>query len=133
MNLKIIEIKAADSKKALNTEWFILENVGDGPFSTVNCSLSVTRGTGKQRGSLGTLDPGFTFAPGEKYRVITGNPGKKAHGKAPEVEGVTNYFLFLASQVLRGPGTVLVFSLRDHEICRAEYDAKADDGIKSSG
>jgi len=129
MDLRIVEIKQADSKKALNTEWFILENVGDGPFTTGNCSLQVTRGSGKPRGSLGTLDPGFTFGPGEKVRVVTGNPGKKAHGKAPEVEGIPNYFLFLGAPTVRGPGTVLVFSLRSHELCRATFDPKSKTGI----
>ncbi len=131
MDLRITEISPADSKKALNTEWFVIENVGDGPFSTLNCSLSVTRGSGKPRGSLGTLDPGFTFAPGEKVRVITGNSGKKAHGKPPTQKGVENYYLFLASNVLRGPGTVLVFTLRSHEICRAEFDPKSKTGVKA--
>ena len=96
----------------------------------MNCSLSTTRGTGKPRGSLGTLDPGFTFGPGEKVRVITGNSGKKAHGKAPEKKGIANYYLFLgAPLLLRGAGTVVVFSLRSHEICRAEFDPKSKTGI----
>lgn len=128
MDLKIVAIHGAESSKALNTEWFVLENVGDAPFNTKNCTLGVTRGKGKPRGSLGTLDPGFTVGPGEKVRVVTGNPGKKAHGKPPE-DGIENYFLFLGGQVLRGPGSVLVFSLRSHPLCRATYDPEADSGV----
>lgn len=129
MDLKITAIHAAESKKALNTEWFVLENVGDAPFNTKNCTLSVTRGKAKARGSLGTLDPGFTIGPGEKVRVITGNPGKKAHGKAPD-DGLENYYLFLGAPVLRGKGTVLVFGLRSHPLCRAEFDPESDGGVK---
>ena len=128
MELKIVEIHAAENKEALNTEWFVLENTGDTSFNTKNCTLSVTRGSGKARGSLGTLDPGFTMNPGDKVRVITGSPGKKAHGKAPEDE-IENYYLFLGSQVLRGKGTVLVFSLRSHSICRAEFDPESQNGV----
>ena len=132
MDVRIVEIHAADSKKALNTEWFVLENTGDGPFTTANCSLALTRGSGKGRGSLGTFDPGFTMAPGEKVRVVTGNSGKKAHGKAPEEEGLENYYLFLGSPVLRGKGSVLVMVLRSLEICRAEFDPKEKSGIAAA-
>jgi hypothetical protein len=130
MDLKIVEIHPAESSKALNTEWFVVENVGDSVFNTKNCTLGATRGAGKPRGSIGTLDPGFTVAPGEKVRVVTGNPGKKAHGKAPEDE-LQNYFLFLAGTVVRGPGTVLVFSLRSHELCRATFDPESPNGVAS--
>ncbi len=132
MDLRIIQIHAADSKKALNTEWFVIENTSKGPFTTANCSLSLTRGKGKPRGSLGTLDPGFIMAPGEKVRVITGNSGKKIHGKAPVEDGINNYYLFLAAPMLRGPGSVLVFTLRSLELCRAEYDPKQPTGIAAS-
>lgn len=131
MDLRIVQIHPAESKKALNTEWLILENTGDAPFTTKNCSLSVTRGAAKARGTLGTLDPGFTIAPGEKVRLITGNPGKKAHGKAPD-DGLVNYYLFLGSPVLRGPGTVLVFSLRSLALCRAEFDPEHKSGVAVS-
>lgn len=131
MELKIVEIHPGENKKALNTEWFVLENTGDTSFSTKNCTLSVTRGSAKARGSLGTLDPGFTMNPGDRFRVVTGNPGKKAHGKAPE-DDIENYYLFLAAPVLRGKGTVLVFSLRSHPICRAEFDPEGEAGIAAT-
>jgi len=129
MALKIVEIHPAEEPEALNTEWFIVENTGDNPFSTKNCTLSVTRRGGKKRIELGTLDPGFMLAPGEKVRVLTGNPGRKAHGKPPE-DDTRNYNLFLGEQVLRGgAGTVLVFALRSHTLATAEYDPDAKKGI----
>lgn len=124
MALKIVEIHPAEQAEALNTEWFILENGGEKPFSTKNCTLSITRRGGKKRVELGTLDPGFILAPGERVRVITGNPGRKAHGKAPE-DDKRNYNLFLGEQVLRSPGTVLVFALRSHTLATAEFDPDA--------
>jgi hypothetical protein len=128
MALKIVEIHPADEPEALNTEWFILENAGDKAFSTKNCTLSITRRGGKKRIELGTLDPGFMLGPGERARVVTGNPGRKAHGKSPE-DDMRNYNLFLGDQVLRGPGTVLVFALRSHTLATAEYDPAAKGGI----
>jgi hypothetical protein len=124
MALKIVEIHPAEEPEALNTEWFVLENGGEKPFSTKNCTLGVTRRGGKKRVELGTLDPGFMLAPGERVRVITGSPGRKAHGKPPEDE-TRNYYLLLGDQVLRGAGTVLVFGLRSHALATAEFDPDA--------
>ena len=128
MALKIVEIHPAETPEQLNTEWFVLENAGDKPFSTKHCTLSVTRRGGKKRTELGTLDPGFTIAPGEKVRVITGNPAKKVQGKAPE-DDLRNYNLFLGGPVVRGAGTVLVFSLRSHSLASAEFDPDAKSGV----
>jgi hypothetical protein len=128
MALKITRIHPAEEPEALNTEWFMLENTGEKAFSTKNCTLSVTRRGGKKKTELGTLDPGFLLGPGEKMRVVTGNPGRKAHGKAPE-DDTKNYNLFLGEQVLRGAGTVLVFALRSHTLATAEWDPDAKTGI----
>jgi hypothetical protein len=129
MALKIVEIHPAVEPDALNTEWFVLENDGDKPFQTKNCTLAVSRKGSKKRFELGTLDPGFTIAPGERVRVLTGNPGKKAHGALPEEKGVKNYSLFLGQPVLRGAGTVLVFGLRSHVLATAEYDPEVKGGV----
>jgi hypothetical protein len=128
MALKIIEIHPAEDPEALNTEWIVIENTGENAFSTKHCTLSVTKRGGKKRIELGTLDPGFILGPGERARLITGNPGRKAHGKAPE-DDLRNYNLFLGEQVLRGAGTVLVFALRSHALATAEYDPEAKKGI----
>ncbi len=129
MALKIVEIHPAAEADALNTEWFVLENSGDKPFQTKNCTLSVSRKKGGKRMELGTMDPGFTIAPGERFRIVTGNPGKKAHGAMPEEKGIKNYSLFLGAPVVRGAGTVLVFGLRSHVLATAEYDPDAKSGV----
>src|SRR6185503_11206111 len=129
MALKIVEIHPAVEDEALNTEWFVLENTGEKPFQTKNCTLSVSRKKGGKRMELGTMDPGFTIAPGERFRIVTGNPGKKAHGAMPEEKGIKNYSLFLGAPVVRGAGTVLVFGLRSHVLATAEYDPDAKGGV----
>ena len=129
MALKIVEIHPAVEDDALNTEWFVLENTGEKPFQTKNCTLSVSRKKGGKRMELGTMDPGFTIAPGERFRIVTGNPGKKAHGAMPEEKGIKNYSLFLGAPVVRGAGTVLVFGLRSHVLATAEYDPDAKGGV----
>ena len=129
MALKIVEIHPAAETEALNTEWFVLENGGDKPFQTKNCTLAVSRKGSKKRFELGSMDPGFTIAPGERVRVVTGNPGKKAHGEMPAEAGLKNYNLFLGQPVLRGAGTVLVFGLRSHVLATAEYDPEAKTGV----
>ena len=128
MAIRIVEIHAADQSEALNTEWFILENNGDKSFSTRNCALMVSMKGKKKRTQLGTMDPGFTLTPGQRVRVITGHPGRKAHGQPPE-DGVDNYALFLNEPVLRGKGTVLTVTLRSLSITKATYDPDAAAGV----
>jgi hypothetical protein len=128
MQIEIREIHTAGKNGPLNEEWFILENAGETPFSTSGCTVGTGRGSGRVH-TIGTLDPGFTLAPGEKVRVVTGNPSKKQHGKAPEVEGVKNYHLFQAEPLIIGPGTSLALTLRQHEVARATFDPKAKDGV----
>lgn len=127
MAIKIVEIHAAPTPSELNTEWFVVQNDGDKAFSTKNCSLAVTKG-GKKT-SLGTMDPGFVLGPGERVRVLTGNPGKKSHGAAPTDE-LKNYNLFLAAPVLRGAGTSLILSLRSLKVAGAVYDPGEPTGVK---
>jgi hypothetical protein len=134
MKLVIREIHAAGNATALNEEWFVLENTGDKPFSTAGVTVAVGRGPGKPRlKSMGTLDPGFTLQPSERVRVVTGNPGKKAHGKVPEDGGVRNYHLFLATRLLLGAGSVLGLSLHQHELARATFDPQAEGGVRGQG
>ncbi len=128
MQIEIDEIHAAPKNGPLNEEWFVLQNKGDTPFSTAGCAVGVARGSGRPR-SVGTLDPGFTLAPGEKVRIVTGNPGKKQHGKPPETADVKNYHLFQAEPMIVGPGTSLALSLRQHEVARATFDPKAKRGV----
>lgn len=144
MAIRIIEIHPADEPEALNTEWLVLENTGTLPFSTRGCSLFVhkrssgaptrSKKKGKKTGqrpkktNLGTMDPGFTMAPGDKVRVATGNPGRKAHGKAPE-EDMRVYNLFLNESILRGPGSILTLTLRSLPVTKAMFDPSAEHGV----
>jgi len=129
MSLRIVEIHRGESAKKLNTEWFVLLNEGDKALSTKDCSLSTGKGKsiGKHR-SLGTMDPGFVIAPGEKVRVVTGNPGKKSQGAAPD-DGLRNYSLFLGALIVQGPGTVLTLSLRSHVLASATFDPNEAGGV----
>ena len=129
MRLTIREIHPAAQSAALNEEWFVVENTGDKAFSTAGCAVAVGRGNAARLRVIGTLDPGFTIQPAEKVRVLTGNPGKKAHGAVAAQEGVRDYHLFLGAQLLSGPGTVVGLSLKQHELARATFDPKAPGGV----
>src|SRR5262249_45538088 len=132
MRIAIREIHAAPSATSLNSEWFVVENVGDRPFSTAGCSVSVGKGAKATRlRSVGTMDPGFTLAAGERVRVVTGNPGKKAHGATPPAE-LKTYHLFLSAPLVAGPGSVVAMTLKQHELARATFDPEAADGVAAA-
>src|SRR5436190_18114648 len=116
MPIVIKEIHAASNPSALNEEWFVVENSGDKVFSTAGCTVAVGKGKAARLKPMGTLDPGFTMQPNESVRVITGNPGKKTHGKAPDEGGLKNYHLFLGLPLLQGSGSVVALALKQHEI-----------------
>lgn len=128
MAIRIVEIHPADQPEALNTEWLIVENDGEKPFSTRNCNLVVRRKGSKKKVQLGTIDPGFILGPGDRMRVTTGNPGRKAHGKPPE-DGVPQYSLFLNESILRGAGCVITLALRSLPVAKAIYDPDAERGV----
>lgn len=130
MAIRITEIHPADEAEALNTEWFVLENQGSRPFTTRNCTLTVRRKGSKKKTQLGTIDPGFTLAPGTRMRVATGNPGRKAHGKTPD-DGAPIYNLFLNESILRGPGCVLILALRSLPVAKAVFDPDAPGCVAS--
>ena len=132
MAIRFVEIKAAESSEALNTEWVILENAGKAPFNTRGCGMTVGRRGSNKKSLLGIIDPGFVLHPGDKMRMCTGNPGTQAHGAAPEeADGVKNYFLFLPKAYVGAPGTVLTLVLRGLPVSKAEYDPAAPGGIKA--
>lgn len=134
MALVIREVHAPADAGALNEEWFVVENTGDRPFSTAGCAVSTGKSKGGRLKQVGTLDPGFTLAASQKIRLVTGSPGKKAHGKPPaETEELKNYHLFLGTAILGGgPGTVVALSLKQHELARATFDPASQDGIASN-
>ena len=130
MAIRFVQIKAADSPEALNTEWVIIENAGKAPFSTRGCGMTVgKRGTNK-KSLLGIIDPGFVLNPGDKMRMLTGSSGTVAHGTPPE-DDVKNYHLFLPKAYVGVPGTVLTLVLRGLPVSKAEFDPTAATGIKS--
>lgn len=128
MKLRIVEIHPATDPEALNSEWFILANEGDTPFNTRNCQLMVRRKGQRKSRSLGTIDPGFTLQPGERMRVLTGNPGKKVHGEPPK-DDTPNYNLFLNTPVLAYAGIELVLALRTLPVAKARWEPEAEGGI----
>jgi hypothetical protein len=130
MAIRFVEIKAAESSEALNTEWVILENVGKAPFNTRGCGMTVGRRGTNKKSMLGIIDPGFVLQPGDKMRMCTGNPGTQAHGAAPE-DGVKNYFLFLPKAYVGETGPVLTLVLRGLPVSKAEYDPAAPNGVKA--
>lgn len=131
MAIRFVEIKAADSSEALNTEWVILENAGKAPFNTRGCGMTVGRRGSNKKSLLGIIDPGFVLQPGEKMRMCTGNPGTQAHGAPPPEAEVKNYFLFLPKAYVSAPGTVLTLVLRGLPVSKAEYDPAAPGGVKA--
>ncbi len=129
MAIRFVEIKAAESAEALNSEWVIVENDGKAPFNTRGCGMTVGRRGSNKKSLLGIIDPGFVLQPGEKVRMLTGNPGTQAHGTAPE-DGVKNYFLFLPKPYVQG-GVVLTLVLRGLPVSKAEFDPAAPHGVKA--
>lgn len=130
MRIVIREIHAARKPGELNDEWFVVENAGDRAFSTAGCSVLVSRGKGSRPRQIGTLDPGFLLQPNERVRLVTGNPGKKAHGKVPDISGgERNYHLFLGEPLLKGAGSVVAMSLHQHEVVRGVFDPKVEGGV----
>ena len=129
MAIRFTEIKAAENAEALNTEWVILENVGKTPFSTRGCGMTVGKRGSAKKSLLGIIDPGFVMQPGDKVRMLTGNPGTEKHGAAPE-DGIKNYFLFLPKTYVGAAGTVLTLTLRGLPVSKAEFDPAQAGGIK---
>jgi hypothetical protein len=130
MAIRFLEIKPADSVELLNTEWVILENAGTAPFHTRGCGMTVGRRGTNKKSLLGIIDPGFVLKPGERVRMLTGNPATQAHGTAPEdnVDGIKNYFLFLPKPYV-ATGTVLTLVLRGLPVSKAEYAPDQPRGV----
>lgn len=131
MAIRFVEIKPAESTEALNTEWVILENAGTTPFHTRGCGMTVGRRGSNKKSMLGVIDPGFVMQPGDKVRMLTGNPGTHAHGAAPE-DGIKNYFLFLPKTYVGAAGTVLTLVLRGLPVSKAEYAPDQPGGVAAA-
>lgn len=131
MAIRFVEIKASESPETLNSEWVILENDGKAPFNTRGCGMTVGRRGTNKKSLLGIIDPGFVLQPGERVRMLTGNPGTQAHGPSPE-DGVRNYYLFLPKTYLAGAGTVLTLVLRGLPVSKAEFDPASPGGVAAA-
>jgi hypothetical protein len=129
MPIRFVEIKPADSAEQLNSEWVVLENDGKTPFNTRGCGVTVGKRGSAKKSLLGIIDPGFVLQPGEKMRMLTGNPGTEKHGSPPGEEQVKNYFLFLPKAYVGAPGTVLTLVLRGLPVSKAEFDPKSPGGV----
>ncbi len=133
MAIRFVEIKATDNGEQLNHEWVVLENTGKTPFSTRGCGMTVGRKGSAKRSLLGVIDPGFVLQPGEKMRMLTGNPGTAAHGEPPGEEETKNYYLFLPKPYLAaGPGTVLTLVFRGLPIAKATFDPAQSTGMAAA-
>jgi hypothetical protein len=129
MAIRFFEIKPTENAEELNKEWVILENIGKTPFNTRGCGMTVGRKGSAKKSLLGIIDPGFVLNPGERVRMLTGNPGTQAHGTPPE-DDTKNYFLFLPKPYLAGgAGTVLTLVLRGLPVSKAEFDPTQANGV----
>lgn len=131
MPLIFREAHAAPDRKRVNEEFFVLENDGAAAVSTAGLQVvSVRRG---KRGSvLGVIDPGFMLQPGEKILVVSGVPGKKAHGEPPAREGMRTYHLFQREGLLQaGAGTILKLAHNQVAVAKLVFDPGQADGIGS--
>ena len=128
MALIFREAHAAPDKKQLNQEYFILEN--DGATAVSTARLQVISGREGKRGSLlGVIDPGFMLQPGEKILMVSGVPGKKAHGDPPAREGMRTYHLFQRAGLLAGSGTIIKLALNQIEVAKLIYDPAQKNGV----
>ena len=128
MALIFREAHAAPDKKKLNEEYFVLENTGGVAVSTGG--LQVIAGKKGKRGSvLGVIDPGFMLQPGEKIIVVSGMPGKKAHGEPPARDGLRTYHLLQREPLLGGEGTIIRLCMNQFEASRLTFDPAAATGV----
>jgi hypothetical protein len=129
MAIRFVEIHAATDPEQLNTEWVVVANDGKVPFNTRGCGMTVSRRGQKRRSDLGVIDPGFVLMPGDRMRMVTGNPGTKAHGDPPPEDAIKNYFLFLPKVMVAAPGTILTLTLRGLPVSKAEFDPAKPTGV----
>jgi hypothetical protein len=131
MPLRIQRAHASDGQ-ALNQEWIVLENTGPGSFHTGGCQLVVAPPGGvKAKGRIvATIDPGFALGPGERRRLVSGTPNKKAHGEAPS-DDVPNYHLFVRESYLGHAGAIVRLARNQVELCRAVFAPAKDGGVEA--
>lgn len=132
MPLVIQTLHRAKDPALLNEEWIVVENTGPAVWHAAGCTVTIARNASDRPRQLGTLDPGFYLQPGEKIRLVTGTPSKKAQGAPPDDKDIKNYHLFLKEPVLPRPGTVVRIALKQLELARATWAPDAKDGLAKS-
>ena len=130
MALVIRALHAASAPDLLNEEFLIVENTGPGLINAKGCTLLIGK-RGQRPRALGTLDPGFVLKAGEKARLITGSPAKKAWGTPPAEGDARNYFLFLREPWLR-PGAEISIAMKQLEMARARFAPDGKDGLEQT-
>lgn len=131
MPLVFKEAHAAPDRKKINEEFFVLENTGATAINTGGLQVIATR-KGKRGSLLGVIDPGFTLQPGERIIVVSGMPGKKAHGDPPEREGLRTYHLLQREPLLGGEGTIIRLCKNQFEVSRLIFDPAASTGVAAA-
>jgi len=131
MALVFREAHATHDRKKINEEWFLLENTGPTAISTAGLQVIAAR-KGKRGSLLGTIDPGFMLQPGEKIIVVSGVPGKKAHGEPPTRDGLRTYHLLQREPLLAGEGTIIRLCMNQFEVSRLTFDPDAPTGVAAA-
>ena len=131
MPLTFREVHAMPDKKRVNEEWFVLENAGASAVNTAGLQVISAR-KGKRGNVLGMIDPGFMLQPGEKILVVSGMPGKKAHGEPPTRDGMRTYHLFQRAGLLAGTGTIIKLALNQIEVAKLVYDPEQTSGVAAA-
>ncbi|MCB9554882.1 MAG: lamin tail domain-containing protein [Deltaproteobacteria bacterium] len=119
-NLVITAIQGPPNKKLLNNEWIELHNTGDAPFNGEGCSISVARGGARPK-VITTMKAGLVMQPDERVRLVSGSPGKKSQGEAPEDDQARNFFLFLKAPYLDRPNVTVRLVSGQRELCRTSF------------
>ena len=132
LKLAIEGLQGASDKRKLNEEWLALFNAGDVPFNAEGCSISVAKGPNARPRPITTLKAGLVVKPGERVRLVSGSAAKKSQGEVPaEKEGLRNFYLLLKVPYLEKSGIVVKVGHGQHELCRATFDPKGEQGISS--
>ncbi|HEX3694277.1 MAG TPA: hypothetical protein VH374_02715 [Polyangia bacterium] len=131
MALIFREAHATADRKKINEEWFVLENTGPTAVTTGGLQVIAAR-KGKRGSLLGTIDPGFMLQPGEKIIVVSGMPGKKAHGEPPTRDGLRTYHLLQREPLLAGEGTIIRLCKNQFEVSRLTFDPEAATGVAAA-
>lgn len=128
MPLVIREIHAAPEPGLINQEWIVVENTGPAPVHTGGLRITVQPPKQRPR-DVGTIDPGTAIPPGARQRIVSGSPGRRSLGAAPE-DATPNYCLFLKAGWLR-PDAVVRLQRNQMELAVAAYDPSAPSGVRA--